>query len=82
LRKHVSMTLLEVSLPCLHFSIMVSEGEVKSPYFLHVCLWWALHVSVKAFFSPKLHYMYIQYSSRHSLINIWHPLPGIYCFVI
>jgi len=27
------MTLLEVSLSCLHFSLMVSEGEVKSPYF-------------------------------------------------
>ena len=33
LRKHVSMTLLEVSL-------MVSEREVKSPCFLQV--WWAL----------------------------------------
>jgi hypothetical protein len=38
--KRVSMTLLEVSLACLHFSLMVSEGEVKSPYFLQV--WWAL----------------------------------------
>jgi GT2 family glycosyltransferase len=40
LRKHVSMTLLEVSLSCLHFSLMISEREVKSPYFLQV--WWAL----------------------------------------
>jgi hypothetical protein len=29
-----------VSLSCLHFSLMFSEGEVKSPYFLQV--WWAL----------------------------------------
>ena len=28
LRKHVSITLLEVSLSCLHFSLMISEGEV------------------------------------------------------
>ena len=33
LQKHVSMMLLEVSLSCLHFSLMVSEGEVKSPCF-------------------------------------------------
>jgi hypothetical protein len=33
LQKHVSMKLLEVSLSCLHFSLMFSEGEVKSPYF-------------------------------------------------
>ena len=26
--------LLEVSLSCLHFSLMLSEREVKSPYFL------------------------------------------------
>ena len=36
LRKHVSMMLLEVSLSCLHFSLMVSVGEVKSPCFLQV----------------------------------------------
>jgi hypothetical protein len=30
---HVSMKLLEVCLSCLHFSLMLSEGEVKSPYF-------------------------------------------------
>jgi site-specific DNA-adenine methylase len=36
LRKHVSMTLLEVSPSCLHFSLMFSEGEVESPYFLQV----------------------------------------------
>ena len=29
--KHVSMKLLEASLSCLHFSLMFSEGEVKSP---------------------------------------------------
>ena len=40
LRNHVSMKLLEVSLSCLHFSLMFSEGEVKSPYFLQV--WRAL----------------------------------------
>ena len=40
LRKYVSMKLLEVSLSCLHFSLMFSEGEVKSPCFLQV--WWAL----------------------------------------
>ena len=28
------MKLLEVSLSCLHFSLMFSEGEVKSPYFI------------------------------------------------
>jgi hypothetical protein len=28
--EHVSMKLLEVSLSCLHFSFMFSEGEVKS----------------------------------------------------
>ena len=33
---HVSMKLLEVSLSCIHFSLMFSEGEVKSPYFLQV----------------------------------------------
>jgi hypothetical protein len=33
LRKHVSLS-------CLHFSLIFSEGEVKSPYFLQV--WWAL----------------------------------------
>ena len=32
-RKHVSLS-------CLHFSLMFSEGEVKSPYFLQVL--WAL----------------------------------------
>ena len=42
LPKHVSMMLLEVSLSCLHFFLMVSEGEVKSPCFLQV--WWALGV--------------------------------------
>ena len=31
--ENMSMTLLEVSLSCLHFSLMVYEGEVKSPYF-------------------------------------------------
>jgi ssDNA-specific exonuclease RecJ len=40
LQKHVSIKLLEVSLSCLHFSLMFSEGEVKSPCFLQV--WWAL----------------------------------------
>jgi site-specific DNA-adenine methylase len=30
-RKHVSLS-------CLHFSLMFSEGEVKSPYFLQVIL--------------------------------------------
>ena len=29
LRKHVSLS-------CLHFSLMFSEGEVRSPYFLQV----------------------------------------------
>ena len=33
LRKHVSMKLLEVSLSCLHFSLMFSVGEIKSPCF-------------------------------------------------
>jgi hypothetical protein len=33
---HVSMKLLEVSLSCLHFSRMFSEGEVKSPFALQV----------------------------------------------
>jgi hypothetical protein len=33
LQKHVSLS-------CLHFSLVFSEGEVKSPYFLQV--WWAL----------------------------------------
>ena len=28
--EHVSMKLLEVSLSCLHFSLMFYEGEVKS----------------------------------------------------
>jgi hypothetical protein len=32
------MNLLKVSLTCLHFSLMFSEGEVKSPYFLQVLL--------------------------------------------
>ena len=32
------MNLLKVSLTCLHFSLMSSEGEVKSPYFLQVLL--------------------------------------------
>ena len=45
LRKHVSMTLLEDSLSCLHFSLMVSEGEYKSPCFLQV--WWALGTNVQ-----------------------------------
>jgi len=36
LRKHVSMKLLEVSLSCIHFSLMFFEGEVKSPCFLQV----------------------------------------------
>jgi hypothetical protein len=36
LRKHISMKLLEVSLSCLHFSLMFSEGEVKSLYVLQV----------------------------------------------
>ena len=31
---NMSMKLLEVSLSCLHFSLMFSEGEVKSPCFL------------------------------------------------
>ena len=35
-----SMKLLEVSLSCLHFSLMFSKGEVNSPCFLQV--WWAL----------------------------------------
>jgi hypothetical protein len=30
------MTLLEVSLSCLHFSLMVSEGEVVSLFFAGV----------------------------------------------
>ena len=36
LEKHVSMNLLEVSLSCLHFSLMFSEREVKSSYVLQV----------------------------------------------
>jgi hypothetical protein len=36
----MSVKLLEVSLSCLHFSLMFSEGEVKSSYFLQV--WRAL----------------------------------------
>jgi hypothetical protein len=38
---NMSMKLLEVSPSCLHFSLMFSEGEVKSPCFLKV--WWALN---------------------------------------
>jgi hypothetical protein len=30
------LKLLEVYLSCLHFSLMFSEGEVKSPCFLQV----------------------------------------------
>jgi hypothetical protein len=33
---HFSMNLVEVSLACLHFSLMFSEGEVKSPCFSQV----------------------------------------------
>jgi hypothetical protein len=40
LRKHASMKQLVVSPSCLDFSLMFSEGEVKSPCFLEV--WWAL----------------------------------------
>jgi hypothetical protein len=29
----MSIKLLEVSLSCLHFSLLFTEGEVKSPYF-------------------------------------------------
>jgi hypothetical protein len=43
---HVSMKLLEVTLPCLHFSLMFPEGEVKSPCFLQV--WRALPVALSA----------------------------------
>ena len=39
-RKHVSLKLLEDSLSYLLFSLMFSQGEVKSPYFLQV--WGAL----------------------------------------
>ena len=39
-RKLVSKKLLEFPLSCLHFYLMNSEGEVKSPYFLQV--WWVL----------------------------------------
>ena len=35
---------VEVSLSGLHFSLMFSEGEVKSPYFLQV--WWALMILI------------------------------------
>ena len=35
-KKPISMMLLEVSLSCLHFSLMFSEGESKSPCFLCV----------------------------------------------
>ena len=49
------MKLLGVSLSCLHFSHMFSEGEVRSPYVLQV--WWALlkAVSFQIQLSPK-HY--------------------------
>jgi hypothetical protein len=36
LRKHVTLKLFEVSLSCLHFSLMFSEGEVKCPYFVQM----------------------------------------------
>jgi hypothetical protein len=36
LQKNVAMKLLEVSLSCLHFSLMFFEGEVKSSCFLQV----------------------------------------------
>ena len=49
--KHVSMTLLEVSLSCLHFSLMVYEGEVKSPYFCKCGEPWvfAIDITLKLF---------------------------------
>lgn len=40
LKKHDSLKLLKVSLSCLLFCLMFSEGEIISLYFLQV--WWAL----------------------------------------
>jgi hypothetical protein len=41
LRNCVFMKLLEISLSCFHFSLMFSEGEVKSPWFFWQ-VWWTL----------------------------------------
>jgi hypothetical protein len=42
LQKHVSLS-------CLHFSLMFSEGEVKSPYFLQVDLGFNIHLKFRQY---------------------------------
>ena len=65
LRKHVSMTLLEVSLSCFHFSLMVSEREVKSPCFLQV--WWALVYMLGEFHKNRITVLYL----KSCLCQLW-----------
>ena len=72
LRKHVSMKLLEVSLECLHFSFMLSEGRVKSPYFLPV--WWDVsNMTVFIFITGWQ-------ETNGELVNLFNGLLNLYTF--
>ena len=69
---------LEVSLSCLHFSLMVSEGEVKSPCFLQV--WWAL-TGICQFIQVKLTKIpYIQTLFK-VVVYSWFNLDRFHCTV-
>jgi hypothetical protein len=68
LQNHVSMKLVEVSLSCLHFSLMFSEGEIKSPYFLQV--WWALgslYFYILLLLMPVSSSVLLLYASAHKI---------------
>jgi hypothetical protein len=57
-----------VSLSCLHFSLMFSKGEVKSPYFLQV--WWAL--------APCIFISYCCLSQCQAVCYYYLPVPTKY----
>ena len=64
LQKHVSLS-------CLHFSLMFSEGEVKSPYFLQV--WWALgslYFYILLLLMPVSGSVLLLYAGAHNIIEL------------
>ena len=88
LLKQVSMKLSEISLSCFHFSLLFSEGEVKSPCFLQV--WWALYIpwflwiNLLKQINPKDEFVFIicswarhvvyvyMFCNENKIIDIWH----------
>jgi hypothetical protein len=74
LQNHVSMKLLEVCLSCLHFSLMLSEGEVKSPYFCGEP-WMGVFLELHLHYYTKFHLKFlINYKKIRNVLQEHKPL--------